>query len=309
MSEQQWEEPKNASEEFDISTFDFTVVDPGETPAEPLSPREEEPKKPSIKRRLKTLSSSFASKVEQMMEEKPKKEKPERMRKETTEETEEIREDEPKKTREKKVRRSEQTEPAPLTASERVWTLPQGSFSQICRRWVRYALRPSTLYHNINEGMWPLFLGGIGIFFAAFYLLIGLDWLFASLLSPARLWAILLVGALVGGASATFFALGVQVLGWGLKKEKIRPFRVLSAFAGACVCPSVLLILGFLIQIIFKVSVSMSFGVTAVLWLTYTLVEVLRDMFGEKKLFFSTLLVILWGFVTFLMMTFTFTLK
>ncbi len=298
MSEQQWEEPKAASEEFDIASFDFTVADPGEAPQPPRPEREEGNEKPSVKRRLKTFSSSFSSKVEQMMEEKPKPEKAEKTPPEKG-----------KKPRKERVSFKEKA-PAPLTEeSGPVWTLPKGSVAQISRRWVRYALRPSSLYNNINEGMWPLFLGGIGLFFAALYLLIGLDWLFASLLSPARLWAILLVGALVGGASATLFALGVQVLSRLLKKEKIRPFRVLSSFAGACVCPSVLLVLGFLIQIIFKASVSMSFGVTALLWLTYTLVEVLRDLFGEKKLFFSTLLVILWGVVTFFMMTLTFTLK
>ncbi len=297
MSEQKYSENTDLSRDgYDISAFDFTIADPGESPSPSVPSAPEEPRKPSAKRRMKEASASLSSKLERLMEDKPKKERPNKKEKPGKKEGEVV-----------QSSSSEGEEFPENTPSP--WRISKGSVSQICRRWVRYALRPSSLYNNINEGLWPLFLGGIGVFFAAFYLLIGLDWLFADLVSPGRLWAVVLVGALVGGSSASLFALGTQGVSLLCKKEKIRPFRMLSAFAGACVCPSVLLVLGFFIQVIFRVSVSMSFGIVAVLWMMYGLLEVLRDILGEKKLFFSALTVTLWGFVTFLLMTLTFTLK
>ncbi len=184
-----------------------------------------------------------------------------------------------------------------------------GSFRQVSRRWLRYALRPASLYESISESLWPLFLAGVMAYFAGFYLLIGLDWYFAGLVFPGRLLAVVCMGCLVGGIAAMAFSAGVQGLSLLCRKERIRPFGVLSSVAGACVFPAGLLVLGLGIQLVFQTPVSMSFGITSVLWTAYLLLDVLRDMFGEKHLFKSTLLTVLWGFLLFILMSLTFTLK
>ena len=289
------------AEEFDISAFDFTIEDPGEIREfSEMNPQPEEAETEEKAFSLSKFSSLISEKAEKLMEEKPREEKPKK---------EKIRKEKPKK--EKKI-----PEPSELTSGSghKEKERPSihftgGTFSQISRRWLRYALRPSALYDGVTELLSPVFLALTMAFFGGFYLLIGLDWLFADLISPSRLWIIVGVGLLVGGVASLSFGACVQGLSMLLRKEKIRPFRVLGPVAGSCVYPAALLFLGFLIQIIFRASVSMSFGITAVLWFIYTLFEVLRDMFGEKHLVKSALFTALWGFLLFLTMTLTFSLK
>ncbi len=297
-------------EEFDISSFDFTIADPGEIKEfSELKEATEETQEPSEAEKkekfsLSKLSSIVSEKAEKLMEETPKEPK--------------IREkkEKPKKERKLLFRPKEKT----AVAEEKIdvqQEKPQrekihftgGSFRQVSRRWLRYALRPAALYDGVTELLAPLFLVGVMLFFGGFYLLIGLDWYFADLISMGRLWAFVVVGLLVGGTAALSFAAGTQGLSLICRKERLRPFRVLSTVAGACVYPASLLILGLLLQLIFHASVSMSFGIMAVLWLTYLLLDVLRDLFGEKNLFKSSVLIILWSFLLFVIMTLTFTLK
>lgn len=291
-------------EEFDISSFDFTIADPGEIAefsdsvssdsgdGAEFSPTEEQEAPKKEKFSLKKFSRTVSEKAEKLMEDSPRKEKV-RVKKEKT----------PKPPKASAENLPEEPRQKPE------FRFRGGTFRQVSRRWMRYALRPSTLFENLPEFWWPLFLGGVMVFFGAFYLLIGLDWYFADLISMGRLWAIVFVGLLVGGTVALLFAAGTQGLSMLCRKERIRPFRVLSAVAGACVYPSALLILGLLIRLIFRASVSMSFGITAVLWVMYVLLDVLRDLFGEKNLFKSVILIVLWGFALFALMSLTFTLK
>lgn len=308
-------------EEFDISSFDFTIADPGdpeEYAATPGSTEETEaegsedrPKKKKKKFSFSALSAALSEKAERLMAESPREEKPKK---------EKIQKEKPEKIRQKS--------PEPSPAQEIPRSAPKGkkerkeidrrslripftkeAFSRICRRWLRYALRPAALYENITESYWPMFLAGIGVYFAAFYLLIGLDWYFADLVSVGRLWAVTGVGLLVGGVAATTFAAGAQGLSLLCRRERIRPFRMFAALAGACVYPSSLLILGFLLRVIFPLSVSMSFGVISLLWMISNVLEVLREQFGEKHLFKSVVLTVIWAFVLFAVMTMTFTLK
>ena len=289
-------------EEFDISSFDFTIADPGEIKEfseiqeeKASQPPTEDGEKPTAKKSfsLSKFTSALSEKAEKLMEEKPreKKEKPPKERP--------VRVAKPKP---EKAEKSKKPKREPIYFSG-------GSTAQVSRRWMRYALRPSTLYDSITERLYPLFLLGVMLFFGGLYLLIGLDWYFAHLISMGRMWAMVAVGLLVGGTAAMGFSAGAQGLSMICRKERIRPFRVISTVAGACVYPSSLLILGLLIQLIFRASVSMSFGITAVLWMISLLLDVLRDLFGEKHLFKSTLLILLWGLILFSVMTLTFTLK
>lgn len=287
-------------EEFDISSFDFTIADPGEIKEFSEIREEEKASQPPTEEgveatakksfSLSKFASALSEKAEKLMEEKPR-EKKEKPPKEPS-----VRISQPKSEKTKKPK----WEPIYFSG---------GSASQVSRRWMRYALRPSTLYDSITERLYPLFLLGVMLFFGGLYLLIGLDWYFANLISMGRMWAIVAVGLLVGGTAAMGFSAGVQGLSLICRKERIRPFRVISSVAGACVYPSSLLILGLLIQLIFHASVSMSFGITAVLWMLSLLLDVLRDLFGEKNLFKSTVLIVLWGLILFSVMTLTFTLK
>lgn len=307
----QEEEAEQSGEEFDISAFDFTIPDPGEIPefseteegkaADQVAPSSHTPKRFS----LSNLSAALSETAERLMAETPREPKPRTSKPKS-----------PKPPRERKplFRKKEreaadfpQGEP-PVPAKERI-RFSGGTFSQVSRRWLRYALRPSGLYDGVTELLYPLFLIGVMLFFGGFYLLLGLDWYFAGLISVGRLFAIAAVGLLVGGAAATSFGGGVQGLSLLCRKERINPFRVLGTVAGACVYPASLLILGLLIRLIFNASVSMSFGVTAILWLLCSLLDVLRDLMGEKHLFKCVAFTVLWGFLLFLTMSLTFTLK
>lgn len=323
--------PENGEEEFDISSFDFTIADPWETEdgsaqntesemnhgedlPEEESVKEESfqeiPEEPKKKFSLKGLSDALTEKVTKLMEEPEKEPKP-RKKKEIS-----FAGPFQKKVRDRSVPSKEETPDSsavvteiPVAPEEEKVRFTGGTFRQVSRRWLRYALRPGTLYENISEKLWPLFLALVMAFFGAFYLLLGLDWYFAHLVSLGRLFAIAGVGLLVGGTAAMAFAAGTLGLSMFCRKERLRPFRILSTAAGACVYPAFLLLTGFLIQIIFHASVSMSFGITAVLWFFYLLLDVLRELFGEKHLFKSTAFLVVWGFVLFLIMSWTFTLK
>lgn len=373
ISETSATESLDFTEEFDISSFDFTIADPGEIQefsqwsqpseeseesaesAEPSSEMSElfgETEKQS-KFSFRKWADAVSDKVSRFMEDSPKEKKshPSNKKKDLTsevseeekaEESDDFEEAEDFENFEEPSEQPATEEFAEQPAEEPVQdaepsaeqpdlSAPQkpkrgpiplteepdrdkirftgGSFRQVSRRWMRYALRPGTLCENVSEKLWPLFLAGVMGFFGGFYLLLGLDWYFADLLSAGRLWAIVLVGLLVGGTAAMAFAAGTVGLSMLFRKERIRPFRIVSGVAGACVYPAGLMILGLVIQLIFHVSVSMSFGIMAILWFFYLLLDVLRELFGEKHLFQSTVLLVLWGFVLFLLMSWTFTLK
>ncbi len=179
---------------------------------------------------------------------------------------------------------------------------------QKTKRYLRYALRPSELYENMQESLWILFLGGTSLFFGLFYLLVAMDWHQADLISTGRLWAFVFVGLLVGATAALSFAGGTQLLSRWIRKEPLRPFRLLSSVAGAALFPTAVLLFGLLIGLIFGAAVSMSFGVTALLWWIYTLMEVLRDLFPKRYGPILTFLT-LWGAVVFIVISLTFVLK
>ena len=340
------------TEEFDISSFDFTIADPGEIrefseesdaaeesaeSAEPPSEMEElfGTDEKESKFSFRKWADTVTEKVSKFMEDTPKEGKFRLPKKQTELPSEEGSEEEPSVTEEsaeaeersaaertagedlaaEEPARSEESkpkrEPIPLTEGpdDDKIRFTGGSFRQVSRRWLRYALRPGTLCENVSEKLWPLFLAGVMGFFGGFYLLLGLDWYFADLVSAGRLWAIVLVGLLVGGAAAMAFAAGTLALSLLFRKERIRPFRILSGVAGACVYPAGLMMFGLLLQLTFRTSVSMSFGIMAILWFFHLLLDVLRELFGEKHLFKSAVLLVLWGFVLFLLMSWTFTLK
>lgn len=274
-------------EEFDISSFDFSIADPGEdteeTPAVP-TPGDTEPlpvsERESEGSSFKTISEKVSGKITGTFSGKSSG----------------------------KIRQKGKRSDTDRADSPAKFPISKETLQLKGRRYLRYALRPSALYENIGEVLWPLFLGGASLFMGVVYLLIGLDWYNADLIATSRLWAFALVGLLVGASAALSFAGGVQIVSLIIRKEKIRPFRVLSSVAGAAVFPSALLILGLLIQLIFGAAVSMSFGVMAILWLVYILMEVLRDFFGNRFLPNLTFLTA-WGFLLFTVMSLTFSLK
>lgn len=175
------------------------------------------------------------------------------------------------------------------------------------KRYLRYALRPAALYENLPETFWSLFLGGSSLFMGVFYLLVGMDWHRASLISSGRLWAFVAVGLVVGATAALAFAGGTQILSLIIRKEPLRPFRVLSSVAGATVFPATILLTGLLLEL-FGVATSMAFGVIALLWWIFVLMEVLRDLFGPRYVPIVTVLSI-WAFALFAVISATFSLK
>lgn len=175
------------------------------------------------------------------------------------------------------------------------------------KRYLRYALRPSALYENLPETFWSLFLGGTSLFMGVFYLLVGMDWHRASLISAGRLWAFVAVGLLVGATAALAFAGGTQILSLIIRKEPLRPFRVLSSVAGATIFPAAILLTGLLLGL-FGAATSMSFGIIALLWWIFVLMEVLRDLFGPRYVPIVTFLSV-WAFVLFVVISATFSLK
>jgi len=288
-------------ETFDISTFDFSIADPWENETEPEAapvPREES-RKPEEKPKKKPLSwKGISDKISDAFDDKPREEPVKKPRKQKPEPAAVRMEEEPPLPMEKPPRKKLSL--PRLTKEE--W-MAKG------RRWIRYALRPSMLYENIQERLWPLFLAATALFSGMLYLLIGLDWHRAEMISSGRLWAFVFVGLLLGGTMALAFGAGAQILSLICKKETLRPFKVLSAVGGAAIFPGLLLVLGLLIRLIFGAAVSMSFGITALLWWIYILLEALRDIFGEKNLYKSALFTTLWGFLLFCLMTLTFSLK
>lgn len=256
-------------EEFDISTFDFTIHDPGEDPQPESNPAPEampdpEPESPSQpERRIQ----------------KPKPEKRPRAPKEASPRPETIRK--------------------PLTRQQ---------LRSKSKRYLRYALRPTGLYENISEAYWPVFLLGACLFGGGLYLLAGMDWFRAGLISFGRMWAFVLAGLLVGGLATLVFAGCAALLARFCKMDDLRPFRLISATAGAAVFPACVLIVGLLTGLIFGVSVFISFGILALLWWIFFLMEVLRDLFAERNAATLTLM-ILWGLGLFTLISLTFSMK
>jgi len=249
-------------EEFDISKFDFTIRDPGETPA-PTPPPREEPPAPAKKTRSGRAPAPSPEPAEDLS--------------------------------------------SPAFSSEG-WQGDRLSRLKVkARRYLRYALRPSGLYENISERFWWLFLLGACLFVGGFYLLVGMDWLHAGLISGGRTFAFVLTGCLVGGIGSLAFV-GLSVLTAKLGREDaVSGLRMLSAVAGSAVLPSAVLLTG-LIFGLFGLSVSLSFGVTALLWWIFSLAELLKNMFGPRYLLIVTQ-VTLWGFGIFSLITLTFSLK
>lgn len=274
-------------EEFDISSFDFSIADPGEDSGDPpdaTATDEAAPFSPEVsKTDPPTEERGFNPPSPRESQGFPRKLFP--------------------KTSQKEVSDQKNT-----PSSHIPFSLSKDTLRLKGKRYLRYALRPFALYENIGEILWPLFLLGAALFMGGVYLLIGLDWYQAELISAPRLWAFVLVGLLMGSSACLAFAGGAQIVSIMSRKEKLRPFRIISAVAGAATIPSALLILGLLLQLLFGAAVSMSFGILAVLWWIYILTEVLRELFGERFLASLTFLT-LWSFLLFAMMSLTFSLK
>lgn len=261
--------PKEAPyEEFDISKFDFTIRDPGENPA-PATPS------PAPEREAPAASAPG-------FDFKPNSER-----------------------KKKKPIPAEVSEP--LSSTESISDGPVSLLKIKGRRYLRYALQPAGLYENISESLWWLFLLGACLFFGGFYLLVGMDWLSAGLISAGRVWAFVLTGGLVGGIAALSFSGMAALTAKVSREDAVSPFRMLSAVAGSAVLPALLLGVGFLLSL-FGLSVSLSFGVIALLWWIFSLTEMLKTLFAPRYLLIVSLIT-LWGFGLFALITVTFSLK
>ena len=142
---------------------------------------------------------------------------------------------------------------------------------------------------------------------ALFYLLVGMDWAHADLISTGRLLFFVLTGGLLGGAAALVFVGMTAITARLCREDAIRPFRLLSSVAGAWVFPSLRLVFGLSLGC-FGLSVSMSFGMMALLWWIFSLTELLRDLFGKRFLPILTL-ILLWSAALMTAISVTFGLK
>lgn len=270
--------PKETSyEEFDISKFDFTIRDPGEDPAPAPSaePSRPAPAPEEPPRSGKGVEGGFD--FTPVWDGRKKKKSP------------------PPEVSE------------PLSSTESISDGPVSLLKIKGRRYLRYALQPAGLYENISESLWWLFLLGACLFFGGFYLLVGMDWLSAGLISAGRVWAFLLTGGLVGGIAALSFSGMAALTAKVSREDAVSPFRMLSAVAGSAVLPALLLGVGFLLSL-FGLSVSLSFGVIALLWWIFSLTEMLKTLFAPRYLLIVSLIT-LWGFGLFALITVTFSLK
>lgn len=250
--------PSESYEEFDISTFDFSIADPGEAPAE-------EPKKAEIP--AKAVEAPPAVKQT--------------------------------KNAAKKVRAPKE-KPVSSDDSDRVLSFGKSI--------LRYALRPAGLYDLLPEWLWPVALLGVALLSTLFYTAVALDWKQNGLIADDRVGLFLLIGAVTGACSALLFAAGSQLLSLLCNRERISPFRMLFPLCGAAVYPTLLLIAALIVQAVGGVAVSMSFGVVALLWWLFILLEILRDRFGAK--FFPIItFVTVFGYLIFAVMTLTFSLR
>lgn len=278
-------------EEFDISKFDFSIADPGEDPAppaeEPQAPTPEpEPPEPEIA----------------VPAEEPEIPAPQAQKGAFSAEEELL--DEPPVLPRNKEKRPKEPQADP-TANHP--SIDRKILIRKAKRYLRYALRPSGLYENISESLWGIFLAGCCLFGCVFYLLIGLDWASAGLITPNRVWLLMLTGFLLGGTVSLAFAGGAALLAKLCKEDRLHPFRMLSAVAGAAVYPGVVLCLGLLLGL-FGLSVSMSFGIVALLWWIFNLMEVLKDLLGNR--FFPVVtFILLWGMGLFTLISATLMLK
>lgn len=178
---------------------------------------------------------------------------------------------------------SEQHEtPSASTASHSAAQIP---WKKLLRALGRDLLRPARFFRKTGGAEAGISLGIVALFFGLYFLSVGTDWLRAGLMSGGRVWAFFLMGLLTGGTAALLFAAvtaGGTVL---LKKERISPFSYLAPIAAATVLPGLLLLFGLLIGGIFSTPISASVGITALLWWLWLLIELLRGLWGGKKLF------------------------
>lgn len=260
-------------EEFDISKFDFSIADPWE---EESSAENGQPEaKPQPAGEDPAFEAEPAAELAAEITPSPK----------------------PPKKEEK-----ERTLPA--------FSLPsvdRKTFLRKSRRYLRYALRPSGLYENISETLWWVFLLGCCLFGCAFYLLLGMDWASAGMIVSSRVPLLMLTGFLLGGTVSLAFVGGATMLAKLCKEDDLQPFRMISAVAGAAVYPSAVLLFGLFLGL-FGLSVSMSFGVVALLWWIFNLMEMLKDLMGNRYFPILTF-VILWSMGLFALITATFLLK
>lgn len=255
-------------EEFDISKFDFTIADPGDPDAAPVTPK------------------PVAAPVTPKPEPKPEPGK---------------REAAPIPAR---ADRPAEAARKPKTAHAAISLPDAKTLRRKGRRYLQYALHPTSLSENIAEVLWPLFLTGCCLFLGGFYLLVGTDRVSADLADASAVPSFFLTGLLVGGTASLIFAGGCSLLMRLYRIPRVPPLRILSSVAGAAVLPSSALILGALIGL-FGAAVSLSFGLIALLWWIYLLAEVLRNLLANR---FAPVLAwtVLWGLGLFALMTLTF---
>lgn len=270
-------EPNNQSadevyEEFDISKFDFSIADPWEeAPQEAETPTEPPAEEPAEAPETPSFSEELLDLPLTPEKTPPAKEKRER------------------------------------SLPSFSFGVDKKTFLRKSRRYLRYALRPSGLYENISESLWWIFLLGCCLFGCAFYLLLGMDWASAGMIASARVPLLMLTGLLLGGTVSVAFAGGACVLAKLCKEDDLKPFRMISAVAGSAVYPAAVLLFGLFLGL-FGLSVSMSFGVVALLWWIFNLMEMLKDLMGRR--FFPILtFIILWSAGLFALITATFMLK
>ena len=169
-------------------------------------------------------------------------------------------------------------------------------------------LRPAQLVRQNSPVLNVGALALTAFFFGCFYLTVAMDWRHAGLISTGRMWAFLPVGLLTGVTAALALCAMLSGLSRFVEKEPQPPFRFTLSVAVAAVLPTGLAAAALLIGWIFSTPVSMSLGVTALLWWLYQILELMRNLFRKKYLPVLTALTC-YGFVLFCWLTFTFRLK
>ena len=155
------------------------------------------------------------------------------------------------------------------------------------REGFRFLLHPALLQEAVPEMFWPVGLGMVALFFGLLSLMVGRDWELSGVIEGSRLWTFFFVGLLSGCVLGLLFAAGALGISLLCRKERINPFRIPVPLAGTCFFPGILLIVGLCLQTFGGIAVSMAFGVLAVLWWLYLLIEFLRETFGDR--FFANL--------------------
>ena len=176
------------------------------------------------------------------------------------------------------------------------------------REGFRFLLHPALLQESVPEMFWPVGLGTVALFFGLLSLTVGRDWVLSGVIEGGRLWSFFFVGLLSGSVLALLFAAGALGISLLCRKERINPFRMLVPLAGTCVFPLLLLTVGLCLQAFGGIAVSMAFGVMAVLWWLYLLIEFLRESFGDR--FFANLtFVTVYGLIIISVLTAIFRLR